>query len=167
MTDPPRQSELEDKARGNPAGVIYGVLAIATVIAAESTRRETFGALLGASLITMALYWLAHAYAQHLGSRLRKAADWTLHEVVVSLAHEAAILEGAVLPVLALVSAWFAGASTNTGVNVALWCAGVELVAIEVVAALRRRQRLRYMMVEISIGITMGIGITGIRLLLH
>src|ERR1700689_1353409 len=97
VTNSEDQTEPEGKAFGNAAGMIYGVLAVATVIAAESTRRETFDKLFGASVITMALYWLAHGYARHLGSRLHRPAEWTFREVVASLAHEAAILEGAAL----------------------------------------------------------------------
>jgi hypothetical protein len=167
MTDAAQRPESDSTARSNPAGIIYGVLAIATVIAAEGTRRETFPKLLGASAIALALYWLAHAYARHLGSRLQQLAEWDFREVLASLAHEAAILVGAVLPLTALVGAWLAGARIESGVTAALWCAGVELVVLEVAAGLRRKQRLRDTVVETGMGITMGLGIVAIRLLLH
>jgi hypothetical protein len=167
MTEAAQRREPDSTTPNNPAGIIYGVLAIATVIAAEGTRRETFPKLLGASAIALALYWLAHAYARHLGSRFRQPAAWDFDEVLVSLAHEATILVGAVLPLAALVGAWLAGARVESGVTAALWCAGVELVVLEVAAGLRRKQRLRDTVVETGIGIAMGLGILAIRLLLH
>ena len=157
----------ETTSSGSPAGVIYGVLAVATVVAAEGTRRETYAALLGASALTMALYWLAHAYADHLGRRFGRPEEWSWREIVVSLADEAGILAGAVLPAATLALSWAAGATVSTGVTASLWCAGVELAVIEVVASLRRRLSLGDTVVETAIGVVMGIGILGIRLLLH
>ena len=53
----------------NPAGVIYGVLAIGALLAAESGRHESYADTLGSVLIALCLYWLAHAYADVLGHR--------------------------------------------------------------------------------------------------
>jgi len=184
MADPIGSAGADDHWGGNPAGFIYGVLAVATVVAAESTQRETFGKVLGASALVIALYWLAHAYSHHLGSRLQRPVEWTLRDFVAALAHEAAILEGALLPFAALAheaailegallpfaalaGAWLVGASLESGVTAALWCAGVEIVVLEVIAALRRRLRSRDVMVETVIGVAMGLGILGVRVLLH
>ncbi len=167
MTDTHGPTERGRFWGGNPAGFIYGVLAVATVVAAESTQRETFAKVLGASALVIALYWLAHAYAHHLGSRLQRPTEWTLRDFVVALAHEGAILEGALFPFAALVGAWLAGASLETGVTASLWCAGVEIVVLEVIAALRRHLRPRDVVVETVIGVAMGLGILGVRVLLH
>ena len=167
MADRSGPADPDQSWGGNPAGFIYGVLAVATVVAAESTPRETFGTVLEASALVIALYWLAHAYAHHLGSRLQRPTEWTLRDFAAALAHEAAILEGALLPFAALVGAWLVGASLETGVTAALWCAGVEIVVLEVIAALRRRLRPRDVVVETVIGVTMGLGVLAVRVLLH
>ncbi len=151
----------------NAGGVVYGVLAVATVIAAESTRRETFPKLLAGSLVTLGLYWVAHAYSHHWGSRLNRAGEWTVKELVLSLAHEASILVGALLPTAALVAAWLAGAGIQSAVTAVLWCAGIELVLLEVGAGLRHHIGLRDMVVQTLIGLSMGLGILGLRVLLH
>src|SRR5580700_623132 len=98
---------------GSLAGIIYGVLAVATVVAAEGTRRESYGALVD----------------------------------------EAAILAGALLPVLALAISWGAGATVESGVTASLWSAGVELGVLELVASLRRRLSVRDTVVETAIGV--------------
>lgn len=152
---------------GNTPGLIYGVLAVATVIAAESTRRETFAKLLVASAVVMALYWLAHAYSQYLGTRLFHVGDWTLREAATAVVHEAAILEGALLPMLALLGAWIAGASLEVGVTAALWCAGSELVVLEVLASIRRHLGWKATAIETLVGVVMGLGILSVRVLLH
>ena len=151
----------------NPGGVVYGVLAVATVIAAESTRRETFGKLLLASTITMALYWAAHAYSHHWASRLHRAGEWTLAEIENSLRYESPILLGAALPLAVLLISWAAGTGTETAVTAVLWAAGIELVALEVVPGARHRLRLRDLAVQALIGLSMGAGIFGVRFVLH
>lgn len=156
-----------EEERSNPAGFIYGVLAIATVIAAESTRRETFAKLLAASGVTLVLYWVAHAYSHHWGSRLQEDSGWTIREVVDSLIQEVPILGGALLPALALAAAWAAGASGEAGVTAALWTAGIEIVALEILVAIRRRSKVRELAVQSGVGILLGLGILAIRVLLH
>ncbi len=151
----------------NPSGLIYGVLAIATVIAAESTRRETFSRLLAASLVTLALYWVAHAYSHHWGSRLDDSSTWSGREILDSLAHETPILAGAALPIAVLVVAWATGASKETAVTAVLWSAVAELAALEVVPGLRHRLRPRELVVQSVAGIVMGVGVLALRVLLH
>lgn len=146
---------------------MYGVLAVATVIAAESTRRESFGKLLAASVVTMALYWVAHAYAHHWGSRVGRAREWTMGEIATSLGHEASILVGAALPAAVLVIAWVAGVGIRTAVTAVLWTAGIEVVALEIGVGLRHRLGASDMLVQTLIGVAMGVGILGVRVLLH
>jgi hypothetical protein len=159
--------DAPDRTRANPAGLIYGVLAIATVIAAESTRHETYPKLAAASAITIALYWLAHAYSHHWGSRIRQSAEWTIKEIVSSLAEEATILAGASIPAAVLVGAWLGGASVETGVSAVLWAAGVEVVMLEIATGLRRRLGLHDLMVQSLMGMVIGVGILAVRILLH
>jgi hypothetical protein len=151
----------------NPGGVVYGVLAVATVIAAESTRRETFGKLILASVVTMALYWLAHGYSHHWGARLDQPGAWTFKEIAVSLGHELPILVGAIVPILVLVVAWAVGAGTETAVTAVLWTAGAELLLLEVVPGIRHHLKLRALALETLFGVSMGAGIYVLRLVLH
>lgn len=164
-TAAPSQRPAEEKA--NPAGFIYGVLAISTVVAAESTRRETFGKLLAASAVTIGLYWLAHAYSHHWASRLQAESAWTGRQLAGALAREAPILAGALIPVAVLAVAWSTGASIETGVTAELWSAGVEIALLEVVVGLRRHMRRRDMAIQTAIGVALGLGILALRILLH
>lgn len=151
----------------NPGGLVYGVLAVATVIAAESTRKETFAKLLLASSITMALYWAAHAYSHHWASRLHRAPEWTLGEIINSLRYEASILAGAVLPLAVLLGAWVVGATTEAGVTAVLWAAAGELLALEVIPGIRHRLHPRDLAVQSLLGISMALGIVALRFVLH
>ena len=55
----------------NPSGVIYGTIAVGAVLAAESTRRETFVDTIEATVLVLVLYWFAHTYARLVGDRLK------------------------------------------------------------------------------------------------
>jgi hypothetical protein len=151
----------------NPGGIVYGVLAIATVIAAEGTRQETFAKLLLASIVTMGLYWAAHAYSHHWGERLHGAGQWTLKQIALSLRFEMSILFGAAVPVAVLLLAWAAGASLEAGVTAVLWTAAIEIVALEAVPSIRNHLGPKDLLVQTVFGITLGIGILGLRLVLH
>ncbi|HZT64527.1 MAG TPA: hypothetical protein VFA11_01935 [Acidimicrobiales bacterium] len=159
--------EPAERVGANPAAVIYGVLVVATVVAAESTRRETFAKVLSASVVTLLLYWVAHAYAHHLGGRLRRPARWSGSEAVQVLSHESYILAGAALPLLALAGAWAAGATLETGVTVVLWTSAIELVALELTAGLFLHLRLAELVTEVLVGAGLGVGILAVRVLLH
>ncbi len=151
----------------DPARLVYGVLAVATVIAAESTRRETFGKLFLASVVTMLLYWVAHAYAHQWAARLSKAGEWSLAELTVSFLHESSILAGAAVPIAVLLVSWAAGVSTETAVTAVLWTAVVELLLLEVVPGIRQGLRLRDLAIQTLLGVSMGVGILALHLLLH
>lgn len=155
------------RRRANPAGLIYGVLAIETIIAAETSQRQTFPKLIAASAIAMAMYWLASAYSHHWGSRLRQSAGWTVKEFTTSLMEEATILVGAALPTIVLLSAWVAGATVETGVTAVLWVGCLEVGLLEIATGIRRRLGLRDLAVQSLIGIALGLGILVVRLLLH
>jgi hypothetical protein len=151
----------------DPGGILYGVLSVATVIAAEGTRQETFAKLVAASIVTMVVYWIAHAYGRHWALRLHKAPDWSLKEIAVSLRFESSILMGAILPIAVLVITWIAGLGLETAVTAVLWTAAVEIVTLEVVPALRHHLRPKDLLVQTAVGVILGIGILALRLLLH
>ncbi|HZV26424.1 MAG TPA: hypothetical protein VFG00_09040 [Acidothermaceae bacterium] len=151
----------------NPAGVIYGVLAVGTLIAAEGTRRETYESVIGASALALVLYWLAHAYAHHLGERIQRPEEWQPRDIGATLLHEAALVKGAALPIVALLLSWLAGAGLSAGVAAALWTAAIELLLLEVAAGVGRKLPRREMAIEVALGATLAVGILAIRVLLH
>jgi hypothetical protein len=151
----------------DPGGLILGVLAVATVIAAESTRQETYPRLFLASLISVLVYWVSHAYARHWSWRLDHSFHWTANELGSSLAFESTLLAGALVPVAVLALAWTAGWSREAAVTAVLWTAGIELVVLEILTAVRRRLSRRDLLVQVALGIMMAMGILLLRLVLH
>ncbi|HYM66637.1 MAG TPA: hypothetical protein VEW68_05050, partial [Patescibacteria group bacterium] len=85
--------------RENPSGVIYGMIVIGALLAAESGRHETYLDTVGSALIAAGLYWLAHAYASVLGRRLAAHERLTAGALRRALAHDWALIRGAAIPV--------------------------------------------------------------------
>ena len=71
----------------NPGSAIYGTIAVGALLAAESVRRETYGKNIEAVVITLLIYWLAHAYADLAAERLRSGARLTIGRQQRELVH--------------------------------------------------------------------------------
>ena len=143
------------------------MLAIGTLIAAEGARGETYADVTEATILALGLYWLAHAYTSHFGTRLERTEQSGIQWVIPALLHEAAILKGAALPIVAhccspgcfgprsrqallpdfgqLVWRFRAG----TCCWVATSSCGAEIA------------------IEVALGVVLGAGVLGIRVLLH
>ena len=151
----------------NPAGVVYGIIAVGALMAAESGRHETYSEAIGSAVIAAGLYWFLHAYAHVLGRRLATRGSLTARALAHALVEEWAIVRGAAVPLLALIIAWATGAARETGVTAALWSAVVSLVVFELVAGVRSRASAGELALEVGVGVAMGVAILGLRVLLH
>jgi hypothetical protein len=151
----------------NPAGAIYGLIVVGALLAAESGRHETYVETLASGAIATCLYWLAHAYATLLGRRLTGEQGLTAGGLVRAFAHDAAIMRGAALPLLALLLAWVAGASQQAAVNAALWSVAGGLALLELAAGVRSRGRPRELALQTCVGVALGLGVIALRVVLH
>jgi hypothetical protein len=151
----------------NPAGVVYGLIVIGALLAAESDRHETYWAAIGSAAIAAALYWLAHSYTKVIGQRLSEGERLTTRGLRRALAHDWAIVRGAAIPIVALLVSWATGVAQETGVTVALWSAAASLVALEVAAGIRSDATATELTLEASVGIVMGLAILALKVVLH
>lgn len=148
---------------GNVAGVVYGIITVGALMAAESGRHESYVDLVASALVATTLYWLAHAYADLLGRRLATRDRLTAITLARALAHDWAIVRGAALPLLALVIAWTAGASQEAGVTAALRTAVVSVVLFELIAGVRAKSTAGELVLKGVIGVTMGLAILALK----
>ena len=108
------------RSRRNPAGLLYGALVAASVIAVSSSVMESPRALTAAVVEVLVIYWAAHVYSRVLADRLADPSATFGERTREALRHEIAVLAGGIpaLVVFAVVSA--AGATISTAANVAL-----------------------------------------------
>jgi hypothetical protein len=150
----------------NPSRVVLGLIVTGALLAAESGLHDTYLETFASGVLAAALYWLAHAYADVLGRRLRSSRRLTPRELGESLLHEGAVIRGAAIPLLALLIAAIAGADRETGVSIAIWTAAGSIVVLELIAGLRSRATRTEILLEAAVGITMGLGVIALKALL-
>lgn len=148
---------------GNAAGVVYGVITVGALMAAESGRHESYLDAFASAVFATLLYWLAHAYADLLGRRLEQGERLTMRALGRALVHDWAIVRGAAIPLLALVIAWLVGASRESGVTAALRTAVVTVVVFELLAGIRAKSTLGELLLKGAVGVTMGIAILAVK----
>ncbi len=151
----------------DPAGLIYGTITVAALLAAESARQETYAETFGAVVITLALYWLAHSYAQFTGERMSAGEHFTYRGLLRTAAHELAVLLGAAVPLGAILIGWAAGAALDTAVLAAIWSAAAIVVVTEVVIGVRAELTGRDLVRQTGVGVLLGLLVIALRVLLH
>ncbi len=151
----------------NPGGTVYGALIVAALLAAEGGRHETYAGTVAAAVIATALSWLAHSYAVVLGDRLEGGPRIGGLELVRALMRERALLRGTVIPMVVLLVFWAAGRSQSAGVTAAIWSVIIALVLYEMIAAVRSKATPREFALDVCVGLTLGIGILALKIVLH
>jgi hypothetical protein len=151
----------------NPAAVVYGILVVGALLAAESGQHESYLDTVASATVATALYWFAHAYAELLGERLATPEPLSTGALVRALGHDWVVARGAAVPLGVLAIAWAAGATQQTAVTAALWSTVASLVAFELIAGVRARDSARELALEVGAGAAMGIAILSMKIILH
>src|SRR3954452_21718743 len=130
-TQPPSRRRLGGT---DAAGGIYGTIVATAVVAGAATHGQ-YERMLGVTVITLVVFWLAHVYAESLGHHLQNATGLAWSTVTRAMARERPMLVGP-LPLLALLLLGAVGLlDENLAVNLALWAGVVQLAAWGVVYA--------------------------------
>jgi len=143
----------------NPAAVIFGVITVGAVLAAEGARSEPFARSIGAAVAVLVLYWLVHAWSIDTGNRLETRRGFDIVSFFAVLGLESPIIRGAIPPILAVAIAGLAGAADRRAVFIGTIVAALMLVAIEFVAAMRNRMVGRQVVVQTAMGAVFGCGL--------
>jgi hypothetical protein len=151
----------------NAAGLVYGTILVAAMLAAESAAKETYVKTAVGVLLAMTTYWLALAYARFTGERLEQGTRATVAGMVSAAVHELTVLYGAAVPFIALVAFWIAGASLNTGVIAAVYFADAAIIGAEIVIGVRAGLKGTALIGQAAIGAVLGILVLFLRLLMH
>jgi hypothetical protein len=150
-----------------PAGVVYGLITVGALLAAESGLKDTYPETVGSTAIAMTLYWFAHAYADVLGLRLSEQRRVSWAELWHTFVQDWSIVRGAGLPLLALLVAWAVGATQTTAVTAGVWAVVASLIAFELAAGVLSKAKPIELAFDVSAGTTLGLGILVLRVLLH
>lgn len=152
---------------GSPERIVYGVILVGALVAAESGSHDGYFDRAGSTLLAVAIYWLAHSYSTVLGRRLEHQRKLTLAGLGRALEHDWGIVRGGSIPLIAILICWALGASQETAVNVAVWTAVFSLIAFELLAGIRARSTRRELALEGCVGVAMGLAILALKTLAH
>jgi hypothetical protein len=136
-------------------------------LAGESGRHESYLDTFSSTFVAAALYWLAHAYAGVLGQRLSTGERLTLRALGRALWHDWAVIRGAAIPLATLALAAATGAGQEAAVTAALWSTAGSLVGLELIAGLRSKASQGELLLDLAVGIAMGLAILALKVLLH
>ncbi|HTU97608.1 MAG TPA: hypothetical protein VMF14_17300 [Solirubrobacteraceae bacterium] len=151
----------------NAAGLVYGIILVATLLSAESAVRETYVKTVIGVLVATATYWLALTYARFTGERLEQGTGATVKGLMTAAVHELTILVGALVPFLTLIAFWIGGASLNTAVIAAVYFADAAIIGAEIVIGVRAGLTGKALIGQAAIGGVLGVLVLALRLLLH
>ena len=149
------------------AGLIYGTISVAALLAAESARLETYPKTVGAVGVMMVLYWIAHSYAEFTEERVEEHKAFTISGALLMATRELTVLIGAAIPFGVLLACWAFGASLSTAVAAASWTSAAIVVTTEVVIGIRAELEGRELVIQTAVGVLLGFMIVLLRVLLH
>jgi hypothetical protein len=149
------------------AGLIYGTITVAALLAAESARQETYGETVGAVAIALVLYWVAHSYAEFTGERVGASEPFTYQGLVRTATEKLAVLLGAALPLAAILICWAIGAALSTAVSAGIWTSVTIVIGTEVAIGVRAELTGRELIRQTAVGVVLGLLVLALRVLLH
>jgi hypothetical protein len=127
------------------AGGIYGTIVTASIMATAGSEL-TAAAEAVAVLITLTVYWIAHEYADLLGSHIAGGQLPAWRDIRGALTASWTMVSASYLPLIVLLAATVAGAATTDAASAGLAVAALELVLYALAAgraaALGRRPQI-------------------------
>ncbi len=150
----------------HPQGVVYGIVVVGSVVAAESAHVSGPWQDIGAAVIVLVIYWLAHSYAEILGTRFATSSSLTMKEMRGIVRHEGAILRGAALPIVAMMIAALLGAGTLRVDEVGIAVDVAALMAFAILGGLRAQLAPLALVGQSAVALVFGLMIALLRSLL-
>jgi hypothetical protein len=151
----------------NPGGLVYGTILVATLLAAENARHETYETTIGSVVLALIVYWLAISYATFTGARARRGGHFELAGFMHAIGREIAVIYGTAGPLAALLVCWASAATLSTAISAAVWTAAATIVASEIVIGVRSELRGRELVIQTAFGAVLGLLVVALRVLLH
>ena len=150
----------------HPAGLVYGLVVLGSVLAAESVHSSGGLRDIAAAVTVLFVYWLAHTYADLMGRRYKQTEPLTWQDARQVARHEWAIMRGATIPVLAMLIAVLFGASSWHVDEVGIITDVGMLMLFAVVGGIRARLSRPALVFQACLALTFGVFIAAVRAVL-
>ena len=153
----------------NPARAIYGTILVMAVITALSHDDDVgSGELIVGVLATTFVFWIAHVYAEVLGTRLEGGSGVpTMANIATAARGEWPLVEASLLPVLCLLLGVVGIVKTETAVYIAIGAGVVELFGYGIAAGRKLRMSIGATIVVGAVNGAMGLLVVLLKVLVH
>ena len=154
-------------AHTDPAGLLYGAIVSAAVLATVSAHAQGSEFVALATAVVLVVYWMAHVYIAALSSQFDGDNRHFLHRLRTSSGHETSVLKGGVPAILVYVGASLAGMDIASAAAAAVYFSVALLAAVGYLGAHQAGLRGRAVLLEVAGAASFGLLIVAAKALLH
>ena len=154
-------------ASTDPAGLLYGAIVSAAVLATVSAHAEDFESVALATGIVLVVYWMSHVYIDTLSRQFDGDARHFLLRLRTAATHESSVLKGGLPAIAVYVAVDALGAGAGTAATAAVYFSVVLLAAVGYLGARRAGLRGRATLLETAGAAAFGVLIVSAKTLLH
>ena len=154
-------------ARADPAGLLYGAIVSAAVLATVSAHAEGSEFVALATGVVLVVYWMAHVYIDALSRQFDGDSRHFLLRLRTSSGHETSVLKGGVPAILVYVGASVVGLDIASAAAAAVYFSVVLLAAVGYLGAHQAGLRGRAVLLEVAGAASFGLLIVAAKALLH
>jgi hypothetical protein len=163
----PRVKAASWLAHTDPAGLLYGAIVSAAVLATVSAHADGSTFVGVATALVLVVYWMAHVYIRTLSSQLDGDTRHFLLRLRSASAHETGVLKGGSPAILVYVVASVAGAEIDSAAAVAVYFTVFLLAGVGYLGAHQAGLRGRAVLLEVLGAASFGVLIVVAKSLLH
>jgi hypothetical protein len=124
-------------AAADPAGLLYGAIVSASVLASVSAHAEDFDVVVLTTAGAVLIYWLAHVYIAAQSLHIAGDQRHVLRLTLVAAGHESSVLKGGGPAILVYLVAVLFGLGKASAALVAVWFSVALLIGVGYLAAHR------------------------------
>ncbi len=151
----------------DPAGLLYGAIVSAAVLATVSAHAEGSTFVGVATALVLVVYWLSHVYIDTLSRQFEGDSRHFLLRLRTASAHEASVLKGGLPAIVVYVVASLAGAEIDAAAAVAVYFTVFLLAGVGYLGAHQAGVRGRAVLLEVAGAASFGLLIVAAKTLLH
>lgn len=154
-------------AHTDPAGLLYGAIVSAAVLATVSAHAEGSTFVGVATALVLVVYWMSHVYIETLSRQFDGDRRQFLPRLRAASAHESSVLKGGLPAILVYVGASLAGAGISSAAATAVYFTVVLLAGVGYLGAHQAGVRGGALLLEVAGAASFGVLIVGAKTLLH
>jgi hypothetical protein len=154
-------------AATDPAGLLYGAIVSAAVLATVSAHGEDSAHVALATAVVLVVYWMAHVYISTLSRQFGGDRRHFMMRLRTASAHELSVLKGGLPAIAVYVITDASGADMDTAAATAVYFSVVLLAAVGYLGGHQAGLRGRQLMWEVLGAASFGLLIVAAKTLLH